>query len=295
MFFKLTFLFTILSSNLFSNAIATLVKVDGEVFYKRLEMLAFSKVPIGSGFKVYNNDLIKVGDNSFAAAIYLNNRAIVKIMKNSELLFEDKPKSENIRLKYGTLVNDIKKENRKKDFTIITPTHIASVKGTQFSISVKKNGFEKFLCKEGRIQVQTLNGSKIIILDEWQKAMKTPSSNLERFSANRYDYPKTPNIDYIKNEESNSKKSIRKGIISKIKDYYKPFFNKNTSPKDSSENKKLKDPSLNTGGRESADLNKKNKINDMQDKKFKNEIEKRETMEMERNEIKTNRKRESSD
>ena len=52
---------------------------------------------------------------------------------------------------------------------------------------------------------------------------------------------------------------------------------------------------MNTGGRESADLNKKNKINDMQDKKFKNEIEKRETMEMERNEIKTNRKRESSD
>jgi len=269
------------------NYIATLVKIDGDVFYKRSGKVKFSKIEYLSGFKIYNNDILKVGNNGFAAAVYINNRAIVKILKNSELSFQSITKSENIRLKHGTLVNEVKKGKDEKDFKIITPTHVASVKGTQFAITVKENGFEKFLCKEGRIQVKTMSDNKIIILNEWQKAMRTASRDLEQSTANKYDYPKTPKINYIKNQELKSIKVKRTSIFSKIKDYYKNLFDENK--------KKLNDPSSDAGSNESKKLKNKNDINDEEKRRYKSQIEQRGTMEIERNEVKSNRKRLSSD
>jgi len=269
------------------NYIATLVRIDGDVFYKRSDMVNFSKIETPAGFKVYDNDHIKVGNNGFAAAIYLNNRAIVKILKNSELTFESVTKSENIRLKYGTLVNNVEKEKRVKGFKIITPTHIASVKGTQFAITVRENGFEKFLCKKGSIQIQTMSNNEIIILNEWQKAMRSNSRKLERFTASKYDYPKTPKVEYIKNQKIKSTASKKTSIFSKINDYYKTLFKNNQ--------KGLKSPSSDAGSNESKKLKKKNDINDEERKRYKSEIEKHGTIEIERNEIKSNRKRFSSD
>ncbi len=279
---KYALIFIFFSSIIFSNAIATLVRVDGAVYYRRANIDTFTQI-IDGGFKIYNEDEIKVGKNSFAAAIYLDNRSVVKIMEDTEILFLDNSNSDKIKLHYGTLVNNINREHRKKDFTIITPKHIASVKGTQFAITVRKNGFEKFICKIGKIEIQDMKNRQTIILDEWQKALKSSSDNLRKVAAKEYDYPQAPSIEYIYKGSRNIK-TRKKNSISKFIENYKKGV-KNKIKNDSNKNSSTKSKN-----------NKREDIeNSIQDKSWKRNTEQKKIIKIEEKEFKSNPKNKSSD
>ena len=79
-------LFLFLVGTLQAEVIARLVKAEGRVYFKRLGMSTFSeRAKPGSAIK--NGDEIKIGEGSFAAVIYLDDRSILKIRENTKFSF----------------------------------------------------------------------------------------------------------------------------------------------------------------------------------------------------------------
>ena len=146
------FISALLSTHLEGQVIARLVKAEGRVLFKRLGMSTFSEQG-RPGAPIKNGDEIKVGEKSFAAVIYLDDRSILKVRENTKFSFMDTRNSRTVDLAHGTLLNDIKKEGRKKDFRIQTPVSVASVKGTEFAAIVSQSGVDQFICKEGLFEV----------------------------------------------------------------------------------------------------------------------------------------------
>ena len=174
--------------------IARLVKYEGRVYFKRLGMNTFAEqAKIGSAIR--NGDEMKVDNKSFAAVIYIDDRSILKIRENTKFSFMDTRNSRTIDIKHGTILNDIKKEKRKKDYRIQTSVSVASVKGTEFAAIVNMDGVDQFICKEGSFEVLNMISGETINIQTGQKAVSNSIGNLVQAPASPGEYPPDPEID----------------------------------------------------------------------------------------------------
>ena len=189
------FLFLLLSiSSLRSDVIARLIKVDGKVYFKRLGMETFSE-KAKPGAAIVNGDQIKIGDEGYAAVIYIDDRSIIKIKANTKFSFMDSPNTRTIDLVHGTLLNKINKEKRTKSFRIQTPVSVASVKGTEFAAIVSQKGIEQFVCKEGSFEVLNMISGQTVIVGPGQKAFSNSTGDLVQAVATPKDYPQDPEVE----------------------------------------------------------------------------------------------------
>ena len=137
-----------ISSNIFSEVVARIIKINGRVNLK-LNGNEYFDEDVRVGLPISNGDGIKVGSNGFCAIMFVDDKSIIKIRENSKFYFIDTQNTRTIDLKYGTLLNDVKKKNRNKSFRIQTPVSVASVKGTQFAAISSQSGTDQFIGKEG--------------------------------------------------------------------------------------------------------------------------------------------------
>jgi hypothetical protein len=89
--------------------------------------------------------LLQIGDNILTR---IQSNTIVEISK----LFEDS--ETNLSLDNGQLISHVKKLSKDTSFKIKTPTAVAAVRGTQYSVSYYKNR-SVLAVKEGKVQVDT--------------------------------------------------------------------------------------------------------------------------------------------
>jgi len=190
--FLLFFLLSV--SSLRSDVIARLIKVEGKVFFKRLGMETFSE-KAKPGAAIVNGDQIKIGDDGYAAVIYIDDRSIIKIKANTKFSFMDSPNTRTIDLVHGTLLNKINKEKRTKSFRIQTPVSVASVKGTEFAAIVSQKGIEQFVCKEGSFEVLNMISGQTVNVGPGQKAFSNATGDLVQAIASPTDYPQDPEIE----------------------------------------------------------------------------------------------------
>ena len=189
------FLFLLLSiSSLRSDVIARLIKVEGKVYFKRLGMETFSE-KAKPGAAIVNGDQIKIGDEGYAAVIYIDDRSIIKIKANTKFSFMDSPNTRTIDLVHGTLLNKINKEKRTKSFRIQTPVSVASVKGTEFAAIVSQKGIEQFVCKEGSFEVLNMISGQTVTVGPGQKAFSNSTGDLVQAVATPKDYPQDPEVE----------------------------------------------------------------------------------------------------
>ena len=189
------FLFLFLSiSSLRSDVIARLIKVEGKVFFKRLGMETFSE-KAKPGAAIVNGDQIKIGDEGYAAVIYIDDRSIIKIKANTKFSFMDSPNTRTIDLVHGTLLNKINKEKRTKSFRIQTPVSVASVKGTEFAAIVSEKGIEQFICKEGSFEVLNMISGQTVNVGPGEKAFSNATGDLVQAVASPKDYPQDPELE----------------------------------------------------------------------------------------------------
>ena len=173
--------------------IARLVKTEGRVHFKRLGMSTFSE-SAKSGAAIRNGDQLKIGDESFAAVIYLDDRSILKVRENTIFSFMDTRNSRTVDIVQGTILNNIKKEGRNKDFRIQTPVSVASVKGTEFAAIVSSSGVDQFICKEGLFEVMNMISGETVRVSTGQKAVSNSTGNLLQTPALPSEYPPNPEI-----------------------------------------------------------------------------------------------------
>ena len=208
-FIKLFLIFISVCTTANGETIARLVKVDGNVYLKRLGMSTFSE-RAKIGLPISNGDEIKVGERSFGAVIYVDDRSVIKIRENTKFAFMDTRNSRTVELEYGTLLNDVKKENRTKTYRIQTPVSVASVKGTQFAAIVSQTGVDQFICKEGLFEVLNMVSGEVVNVGAGQKAVSNSSGNLVQAPSSLQEYPKDPEIEDLPEVENDNKTDFEK-------------------------------------------------------------------------------------
>ena len=148
-----------ISGLLCAESIALATKVKGSVLYKKKkEKQLKNKLEVGTD--LYNSDYIRTGEDGFAKYVYLDDGTQIKIHNNTEVYIHGELSRRSIlkqlKVKDGTVKLDIKKQT-VDEFTVITPTSVASVKGTSFWLDCQGKGGDKFYGESGIVSITNIS------------------------------------------------------------------------------------------------------------------------------------------
>ena len=177
---KNCFLFFILLSSLFSQVgLAIITKTSGDVQYKYyLDTDLTTSIKLGT--QLFNNDLIRTGSDGFVKFSYLDDGTTIKVHKNTELYIRGQINKQNIskriNMSNGMLKLDVTKQT-EDEFKIITPTSVASVKGTSFILKTSDEG-DQFYGFEGVVEILNKESNQIIKLSKNLKVLSFADGNI---------------------------------------------------------------------------------------------------------------------
>ena len=156
------------------NEIAFVTKSKGRVNYKKYNSL-FNQTMLRVGTDLFDKDTIKTGDDGFVICIYLDDKSLIKVHNDTEIVINrDKSKeiiANNVELNYGKIKVSVDPE-KKNQFEIITPTSVASVKGTEFwVIRNKYTQIDQFICQTGLLEVKNFFSGKSVLVTKMKTAI----------------------------------------------------------------------------------------------------------------------------
>ena len=163
-----------------AQSIAVVSKAKGNVKYKKKSDKELKKI-LKSGMDLYNNDYIKTGKNGFAKYVYVDDGTQIKVHNNSEVYIKGEINGRSIikqlKVDKGTIKLEIKKQ-AIDEFTVITPTSVASVKGTSFWLDCRGKDGDKFYGESGLVSIQNKESGQITDLKENKTASSLPDGTL---------------------------------------------------------------------------------------------------------------------
>lgn len=191
-------LFIILFSLIYSNqTIGLVTKTKGKVEYQKFSEKKFS-TNIFKGLGLYGDDRIRTGENGFSIYRYLDDASSIKILKNSDIRIEGRIKSrsivKNVEINNGILNFNI--DNQADEyFTIVTPTSVATVKGTEFWLICNGPEGDKFLGVEGEVEVKNIESGRIVILTQDSQVVSTGNGSIISQNMTSQEIEQIQNLD----------------------------------------------------------------------------------------------------
>ena len=124
-------------------------------------------------------------------------------MENSEVYvrgnIDQATISKQINISNGVFNFDIKKQDNE-EFTIITPTSVASVKGTKFILTTSSNGMDEFYGFEGIVEVLNIESNTTLRLSRNLKITSLPNGEINSEIMTQSDYNVTNAIQQTEEE-----------------------------------------------------------------------------------------------
>ena len=171
-----------------AQSIAIVSKTKGNVKYKQKSEKEL-KNTLKSGIDLFNNDFIKTGKDGFAKYVYLDDGTQIKIHNNSEVYIRGEIDRRSIikqlKVDEGTIKLDIKKQ-AIDEFTVITPTSVASVKGTSFWLDCGGDSGDKFYGESGIVSIQNRESGerKDLIKNTVASSLPNGTLNIRKMTQN---------------------------------------------------------------------------------------------------------------
>ena len=166
---------------IFSESIAVTSKTKGDVRFKKKNEKEL-KNQLKAGVDLFNNDYIKTGSDGFAKYVYLDDGTQIKIHNNSEVyirgVLEQRAIVKQLKVEDGTVKLDVKKQN-VDEFTVITPTSVASVKGTSFWLDCQGKSGDKFYGESGTVGITNIESGIARSLKKNTVAQSLPDGSLD--------------------------------------------------------------------------------------------------------------------
>lgn len=186
--------------------IALTLKARGRTSLKRAQDTNF-KTGLAVGTPLFSKDHIKTGDDGYVVMVFLDDKSQIKIRENSEMMIsgERKPESisKKILMQFGTLKAEVT-PMRKGEFTIATPTSVASVKGTVFWVLSDPIQGDTFYGISGTVEVTNNKSGQTILVGANQTGKSSPSGDMNVEMTKPGDIPEDE-----KEPEGESIKSLR--------------------------------------------------------------------------------------
>ncbi len=150
------------SSLLASNKIAIVLKTKGPVTIEKASNK--KKVSAKVGMSLEDGDKIVTGRRAFVAVRFLDDKSLVRVRANSVCSIEGNKKKDKIEksiwVEVGTFFCDIFKQ--KGSFKVITPTSVASIKGTKFWTMHSATGGTRYVGIEGLVEIKNNKGKALM-------------------------------------------------------------------------------------------------------------------------------------
>lgn len=166
---------------------------------------AVIKEILGEGYAV------KTGKDSFAT-LQIGDAIIVKIQRESSLKIDSilSTGQDKLFLNNGQVLSKIDKLKKNSTFSIKTPTSIAAVRGTEFSVSYSK-GKSVIVVKNGTVNVKKHEGKEEKTINDGKAAVVT--NNIKVRTAAKpelLEIQKVSIVPFIKNAENISPGELKK-------------------------------------------------------------------------------------
>ncbi len=164
---KLILISCLLSFIFSAMPIGVIIKSAGTIEFKKFSD-GKKQVGLARGTTLFNNDEIKTGEDGFAILMYTDDKSQVKIQNNTELVIRGALEPGNIvkqiNVTNGTIKADVKKQ-KGGDFTVVSPTSVAAVKGTDFWGVVNESAGDQFFGLSGSVEItNTITGETVEML-----------------------------------------------------------------------------------------------------------------------------------
>ena len=177
--YKILILLPLCITFLLGEEVAVITKNNGNIKYKKFSANLF-KNKVNPGMELFNQDLLSTGNDGFVMFAFLDDGSLIKVHKNSRVFVNGEVKNNTINkdiiIEDGFIKFNINKQNQK-EFKVVTPTSVASVKGTVFYLDSKKNR-DVFYGLEGIVEVLNIESNDISNLTTNKKITSTPDGVL---------------------------------------------------------------------------------------------------------------------
>jgi len=176
-----------------ADKIAVTMKVYGTVDIEQSGSSGLSALKPGTILS--DGDRIMTGKNGFAALIYIDDKSMVKIMGNTEVIIKGRLSAgsiaKQVNIDHGTLRAQIQKQ-RKGDFVIQSSTSVASVKGTDFWMISDPVTGDILIGLEGLVNLTNLISGESSDVGAGTTGTSTPDGSVETSETNPDNIPVDP-------------------------------------------------------------------------------------------------------
>ena len=190
----LLFFIATISSN---SGIALLTKSKGSVEYKKNDGTII-KDDLKKGTSLFNNDRITTGSNGFAKYVYLDDGSMIKVHKNAEVYIYGSVDKRSIVKQINVSSGNVKFEVSKQgqdDFTVITPTSVATVKGTDFWLESDEDDGDQFFGLSGLVNVKNIESNLILQLTRNTTILSEPDGKMDIKKTDLNDFKKLQRLE----------------------------------------------------------------------------------------------------
>ena len=164
---------------LFPEEVAIVTKNNGNTKYKKFSGNLL-KNKVNPGMELFNKDLLSTGNDGFIMFAYLDDGSLIKVHKNSRVFVNGEVKNniinKDVIIEDGFIKFDIN-EQKQNEFKVVTPTSVASVKGTVFYLDSKVNR-DIFYGFEGEVEILNIESNNLSNLTQSKKITSTQAGDL---------------------------------------------------------------------------------------------------------------------
>ena len=180
-----------------NDGIALITKSKGTIEYKKNDGTII-KDNLKKGTSLFNNDRIVTGSNGFAKYVYLDDGSIIKVHKNAEVYIygaiDKRSIIKQINVSAGNVKFEVSKQG-KDDFTVVTPTSVATVKGTDFWLESDEDDGDQFFGLSGLVNVQNVESNVILQLTRNTTILSQPDGNIDIKKTEVEDFKKLQKLE----------------------------------------------------------------------------------------------------
>ena len=176
-----------------ADKIAVTMKVSGTVDIEQSGSSGLSALKPGTILS--DGDRIMTGKNGFAALIYIDDKSMVKIMGNTEVIIKGRLSAgsiaKQVNIDHGTLRALVNKQ-RKGEFVVQSSTSVASVKGTDFWMITDPETGDVLIGLEGLVSLTNLVSGETTDVGAGTTGTSSTDGSVETSETNPSDIPTDP-------------------------------------------------------------------------------------------------------
>ena len=173
--------------------IAVTTKVSGKVDIEQAGSSGLSALKPGT--ILLDGDRIITGKNGFTALIYIDDKSMVKITGNTEVIIKGTRSAgsiaKQVNIDHGTLRALVNKQ-RKGEFVVQSSTSVASVKGTDFWMITDPETGDVLIGLEGLVSLTNLVSGETTDVGAGTTGTSSTDGSVETSETNPSDIPTDP-------------------------------------------------------------------------------------------------------